>query len=159
MLLFTTADALMTHQPGAELHPLVNDEAMSHVLRQRFSARTLQAYRDSLQARDLIPHHVLRAVDRIVFPLCAAGLLLATLWAWRRGTAVIAPFAAVVLFAFLVNAAMCGFSSGVWDRYQARLSWLIVFAFVLTCAVQLTGASHQLSPPNARERGGRLASS
>jgi len=128
----TTMSAFVTHAPGAELEPLITDEWMVDVLSKKFGLSTVRAYKESLQARGLIPRDMLRLIDDVTFPLAFGSMLMSGLLCLRRGLKEPAGFAILVCVFFVANAVLCSFASGVFDRYQARMTWLFPLAALLT---------------------------
>jgi hypothetical protein len=142
----TAGSALVTHAPGAELEPLITDEWMVDVLSKKFGPSTVRAYKESLQSNGLIPRDFLRIVDNVTFPLALASTLTAGLFALRRGLWEAAALVVLVFVFFVANAVLCSFASGVFDRYQARITWLFPLAALLTvCSLKRSRFAHELS--------------
>jgi hypothetical protein len=138
----TAGSALVTHAPGAELEPLITDEWMVDVLSKKFGPSTVRAYKESLQSNGLIPRDFLRIVDNVTFPLALASMLTAGLFALRRGLWEAVGLVVLVFVFFVTNAVLCGFASGVFDRYQARMTWLFPLAALLTvCSLKRSASS------------------
>jgi hypothetical protein len=134
--------AFVTHAPGAELEPLITDEWMVGVLSKKFGPSTVRAYKESLQSNGLIPRDFLRIVDTVTFPLALASMLTAGLFALRRGLWEAVGLVVLVFVFFVTNAVLCGFASGVFDRYQARMTWLFPLAALLTvCSLKRSASS------------------
>jgi hypothetical protein len=73
--------------------------------------------------------------DWVVVPVSVVATFALPLFAmllWRRGLRREAMLPALVFFALLGNAAVCGVVAGSNDRYQARLVWLAPLAIGLT---------------------------
>jgi hypothetical protein len=101
-----------------------NDDAIEHV----FPAE-LQAFRNTRQIRDrLLPlADAASAIDAIVFWLSVAACLYFA--RTRRFPRINQFFIAVILF-LVINAAVCGSFSGVYNRYQSRVAWLVPFCLI-----------------------------
>src|SRR5262249_35807077 len=141
--------ALVTHAPAAELAPLITDEWMVAVLSKKFGPSTVRAYKESLQSNDLIPRDFLRIVDDVTFPVVLASMLTAGLFSVRRGLWEAVGLVILVFVFFVTNAVLCSFASGVFDRYQARMTWLFPLATLLTvCSFKRSGSSDGM--PGAR---------
>jgi hypothetical protein len=123
--------SFLTHAPGAELGPLSNDASMTQVLTRKFDLETLGAYKASMESRGAIPHKFLRRVDSVTFPLAVIGLLATGFFALRRGPPELSSIGPFVLAALVVNNVLCAVGSGVFDRYQARVTWLVALAALL----------------------------
>ncbi len=116
---------LMLHEPAIEFRKLMQVSSMISLLNDKFGPDTLAAYRGSAEMRDTIPHALIRYVDSIVTPasfLILAGMGLLASWRKDRQEAALAAF---MLFAVLENTLLCAGFSGLHDRYQARVSWLL----------------------------------
>jgi hypothetical protein len=115
-------------------------------------------YKSSLAYRGYFPFTVFDWVQKITVIISVVWLALRfTGWDVRvalRGGRVLTPniegllvSAAIGLFgALVVNAAVCGVFSGVNDRYQARLIWLVPFLAILTlCRLGLRPSNTRVS--------------
>jgi hypothetical protein len=73
-----------------------------------------------------------------------------SVFVWSRlGTGLIG-FNALVLSGVAANVVVCAVGSGVFDRYQARVTWLILLAAILLAAriaQSLAAAKTPLLPP------------
>ena len=122
------ARTFLVHAPGAELFPLSNDPWMADVLLKKFGPDTLRAYKASLAARDMIPREFLQAFDEVTFPAAVLALLIAVSCAVRRRLVDTLPLALFVTVAVVINNVLCAAGSGVHDRYQARVTWLVALS-------------------------------
>jgi hypothetical protein len=123
--------AFLTRAPGAELGPVGNGFWMESTLEKRFGTATLRSYLASAQRNRLFPRDLLRRIDFVVFPLSlifVAGAAAASAWyaRWERF-----ELCVLVVVGFAANAVLCSITSGVFDRYQARVSWLLPFTMLL----------------------------
>jgi hypothetical protein len=57
----------------------------------------------------------------------------------------------VVTLAFIINSAVCALGSGVFDRYQARVSWLFLLSSMLI-AFQLCQGDRGSGTASARQK-------
>jgi hypothetical protein len=126
----------VVHAPGAELTKLrpVNDFWMRQVLEKKFGANAVRAYQTSRQSQDEIPRALLAALDDVVFPTAVVALLVTGLWASRRGITEGISLAFFVTCAVIINNVICAVGSGVNERYQARVTWLVAFSALLIFA-------------------------
>jgi hypothetical protein len=104
---------------------------MVDVLTKKFGLSTVRAYEDSLASQDAVPRALLQAVDNISFPIAAVGLLISGIFAFRRGFQEATALAILIPAAYAINNTLCAFGSGVYDRYQARVTWLFALAAML----------------------------
>jgi hypothetical protein len=130
--------SLITHAPGAELTALINrpcidwcDYWLVGIIRDKFGGVTVQAYRESLQSLNAIPRASLRRIDDIAFPAALIVLLGGGLLAYRSGLVEPVALAILISAGFLINSAQSAIVSGVFDRYQARVTWLFPLAALL----------------------------
>jgi len=121
---------LLTHEPGAELVPVVNEPSMREVMQKKFSFN-INGYLNSAQSRDVIPHHVLRSIDAIVFPLTIVILLLLSVQSYLNRWSDCLFLILIVTVAYALNTALCAVVSGVWDRYQSRITWLFLLSVLI----------------------------
>lgn len=74
-------------------------------------------------------------VHTAMFWFSAAGCLL---FAWRRRFARINQFLFAAVLFLMINAAVCGALSGLDDRYQSRVAWIMPFCLLIyfSCALR-----------------------
>ncbi|SOB81136.1 hypothetical protein SAMN06297144_1415 [Sphingomonas guangdongensis] len=108
-----SADDIVPHKPS-----------VGGVIAEVYGESTRRQFAQSLQMHDAFPRGTFNllvligltlAVPTVAFGLIPLG--------WRSST-----FPVFALGAFLCNAAVCATLSGVHDRYQSRLSWLLPLA-------------------------------
>jgi hypothetical protein len=112
----------------------------------------IQAYRaGSGIAQDTMPLRLFSGLMLASYALGGAALAVLATRLHRRTDADQRPDAwptrlfeatLLVVFAVLLNGAVCGAISGVFDRYQGRVAWLIPL-FALAILIQLRGAPTQ----------------
>jgi hypothetical protein len=153
MAVDTVGSSFVTHAPGAELTPLSNHPWMVDVLTKKFGLSTVRAYEDSLESQDAIPRALLQAVDNISFPIAAIGLLISGIFAFRHGFQEATALAIVIPAAYAINNTLSAFGSGVFDRYQAMVTWLFALAGMLII-IQLAEfkKNRSMSSAGSRER-------
>lgn len=95
--------------------------------------RSFAAYAQSRQSREGLYRPRLARVHEIALLAALAGSALCGVILARRGDRLPICFLAGVVAALVANAALTGVASGVLDRYQARVAWLLV----LCCAASL----------------------
>jgi hypothetical protein len=131
MAVQTIGNSFVRHAPGAELGPLSNHSWMTDVLTKKFGLSAVRAYENSLESQDAVPRALLQAIDNISFPIAAVGLLISGIFAFRRGFQEATALAILVPAAYAINNTLSAFGSGVFDRYQARVTWLFALAGML----------------------------
>lgn len=122
--------------------PCLGDK-IDHVVAELFP-REHAAYVGSLQNRGVLPWGTLAWVDGAV--LAASAVFLAVVLAVRRralaGDA--GRLLALIAWGLVVNAVLMGALSGVADRYQARLVWLVpLFALALLLSGRLAATGRR----------------
>jgi hypothetical protein len=160
MALRSFALSLITHAPGAELTPLRlpaidwSDYWLLDIIRNKFGAFTVQAYKESLQSSEAIPRALLRTIDDIVFPAAIIVLLAAALLAFRSGLLQPVALAVLVSAGFVINSAQSAIIAGVFDRYQARVTWLFPLAALLIIGNLISSrrGAHASAENAARQR-------
>jgi hypothetical protein len=93
------------------------------VLRAHFPS-SAAAWVTSLQ-HDRQLHLLASPLDRWVALLVGLASPFILLAAHRRGDTTLAGLTIVIVAALFINAAVCSLLSGVFDRYQARVTWLL----------------------------------
>ncbi|SFT29765.1 hypothetical protein SAMN04487845_15910 [Methylobacterium sp. yr668] len=110
--------------------------AIFEVIALKFGPQALAAFQGSAQMRDVVPHGLIRTADTVLIALAWVLLAATCMVAVAKREWILAAlplfFAACVLGDILV----CSTLSGVFDRYQARVIWLLPMAAIL-CLVSL----------------------
>jgi hypothetical protein len=133
----------------------LTDFSYGYNMRQAFASVLPEPYRTRLQttpaARDALPLQV----ASLVFQLAAFASALALVYvfaAYRNVSmmegVVFWEFAGLVIAGVMLNAAVCGVLAGIFDRYQARVVWLVpmlalVGGLKLHSAQQCRGAAER----------------
>ena len=121
-----------------------NDDAV-----QRVFPGELQAFRNTRQIRDRLLHLADGAsvIDTIVFWLSAAACLY---FARTRRFPRTNQFLVAAILFLVINAAVCGSFSGVYNRYQSRVAWLVPFCLVsyVCCLVRESEATSPAGIPS-----------
>jgi hypothetical protein len=156
MAAHTVGLSFVTHAPGAELHPYGEsmDIWMVNVLTKKFGLSTVRAYEDSLQSQDALPRALLQAVDSISFPIATVGLLISGIFAFRRGFQEAIALAILIPAAYAINNTLSAFGSGVFDRYQARVTWLFSLAAMLIIIQLIESSPNKSLSGRVRPGGG-----
>jgi hypothetical protein len=127
--------ALHTHRPAYEFIPWTGEvPSMTALIEKKFGSEARDAYLGSAQSRGQVPRGLIGAVDDIAFPLSLLAFVWFSVLAVRRQMVKPACLAILVVCGFLGNALLTSAASGVFDRYQARVSWLFLAAGVLVWA-------------------------
>jgi len=112
------------------------------ILREHFPSAAA-AWKTSLQGHRQL-HLLASPLDRWLALFAGLASPFILLAARRRGDAVLAGLTIVIVAAVLANAAVCSLLSGVFDRYQARVTWLLPLLAIL--------AFHRLQLPKTGEQ-------
>ena len=139
-------ESLNTHEPAKELTPTYIPAwtPMFTVLDQKFGPRTVEEFRDSAQMKGTIPHTAIASIDRISTPLAFVVLAVLTVYVAMRGQRDLAAFAIFMCGGIFLDAWLCATLAGVYDRYQARMTWLLPMA-AFAIAVTLKGRLRRLN--------------
>lgn len=127
---------LVTQAPARDLFSHLHMPSLTALVETLFGPAARRAYEGSLQSRDQLPLELLARINAVVM-LCAlmlAGAILVL--AVREGLEDVPVLAAYLGCCIIGNAFLMGVFSGVYDRYQSRVSWfLVLFAIVAGAAV------------------------
>lgn len=126
--------ALGSHTPDADLTPnsFPRWTSIYTVIGEKFGPGALSAFRSSAQLAGTIPHAVIDRIDSVMVPVALVLLIVAGICAFNRRRHDLVAFAVFTLCGVFGDAFFCAAVSGVHDRYQARVTWLLLFAaFVL----------------------------
>ena len=127
--------ALQTHRPAHEFIPWTGEiPLMTALIEKRFGRAARDAYLGSAESRGQVPRDLIAAVDDVAFPLSLLAFGWFSVLAFRRQMAEPACLAVLIAGGFFGNALLTSAASGVFDRYQARLSWLFLAGGVLIWA-------------------------
>ncbi|MBV9404089.1 MAG: hypothetical protein JO211_02015 [Acidobacteriaceae bacterium] len=127
--------ALNTHRPAYEFVPWTGEvPSLTALIEKKFGSEARDAYLASAQSKGRVPRDLIGAVDDVTFPISFVAFVWFSFLALRRQMAEPACLSILVVCGFIGNALLTSAASGVFDRYQARLSWLFLAAGVLVCA-------------------------
>lgn len=121
----------VVHAPAKELNSSVARSSVRGVLRIFYGMNARDTFFKTKQANDALPYQLLANIDNVVFPLSlvlVAFLSIFSLKNIRDNNSLLPLFTIIFL---LGNNFLCALGSGVFDRYQARVSWLLVFAIMI----------------------------
>jgi hypothetical protein len=130
MMIRNVLAALVTREPGAELRPEIQTPSMIPLFAHKFGNHAVTAYRSSMEMQGRIPHALLGRIDAVVFPAALVALALLSGFYARRNDRDAIHMAIFMGCGVFCDIVMCACLSGVFDRYQARVTWLIVFAAI-----------------------------
>jgi hypothetical protein len=122
---------LFLHEPAAEFQSKVQVDSFAALLETKFGHRAALAYASSAEMQDRIPHILLKSIDDIVFPLSFCILLFLALYFRKAKREPFFRLSFSIVCFFLGNTLLCTALSGVHDRYQARVTWLLPMAATL----------------------------
>jgi hypothetical protein len=121
---------LLRFQTGDGLSQQFAQMVAGH-LKAAYGDRVSQSLRDSRQGRAELPLTEIRTLHSVALALALAFLLYLLLFRREAVSPEFVAFAVFVLLAVGLNAAVTGALSGAYDRYLARVIWLIDFAALL----------------------------
>lgn len=122
---------LITHQPAAEFTTKYQIPTVLELITEKFGERAANAYLTSAEMRNAIPQQLIRTVDFILTPLAFFVLLGIGLANFKKRSDMAFLLPCTVLCFILGNTLLCTALSGVHDRYQSRLTWLLPMAIML----------------------------
>ena len=129
------AKSFFVHEPAAEIDNSITKENFPNVLEHYFGNGAKQQFLKSAQANGTFPHHLIRTIDYVVYPASLGLLIIAAIWLvprYRDNKYLLPLFT----FAFICgNNFLCSVGSGLFDRYQSRVSWLMVLALLQVLAM------------------------
>lgn len=93
--------------------------------------REHEDFLSSKQSTSALPFSIIRLLHTIVILAAAPLFLLFLLRAYRRSDTSLISLYVFILSGLVANAVICATLSGVVERYQSRLIWLVVFVCVI----------------------------
>jgi hypothetical protein len=115
---------LLAIDPADGVNPWPNSMQITRQIDRNFSAQA-DAYHQSLQQRDMIDS---LAGASGTLRLAILPLIPFLFWALaRKGLGTVAALGMTAMIGVALNALICSALSGVFDRYQSRIEWLIAF--------------------------------
>ena len=131
--------SFIVHEPAAEIDNSIIKENFPNVMAQYFGEGAKQQFLNSAQAKGTFPHNLIRAIDDFVYPASLVLIIIAAIWLipkYRDNKYLLPLFT----FAFICgNNFLCSVGSGLFDRYQSRVSWLMVLALMQVLAMLIIG--------------------
>jgi hypothetical protein len=125
MIATNSARQLLTLRLGAELKQESNLAYVSALIATKFGPRASAQLTGSLQLHNRLPLHTMMVLGYagLAVGLCAALYAIAI----AGGYGIVKLWTSYLFLAgaLVANATVCGGFSGVHDRYQARIAWLI----------------------------------
>ncbi len=103
----------------------------TRLIGQVYGGGAMAAFNQSLQQRNRWPGETLDTAMAVALLVATVALLLLSWRAWRRADRSALNFVAFVSASYLGSALTCSALSGVHDRYQARVTWLVVLAAII----------------------------
>ena len=134
MVVGNTAEALVRHDPAKEFVPVWRKYYIGVLIANKFGGPEFLQFMLSAQNADAFPRALIKGVDAVLFPIEALAMILLSAYALRRGDRNAAALGAVIVCGYLGNALLTALAVGVFDRYQARVSWLFPFGAILLAA-------------------------
>ncbi|MFY9287620.1 MAG: hypothetical protein WAO98_03865 [Alphaproteobacteria bacterium] len=133
MMFQNFAEGLNTHKPAAELAPhfFPTWTSIFTVLNQKFGPDALSGFEQSTQMKDQINHVLIESIDEVIIPTSFILLVILGLYAAIRRRRDLTILTVFIICSVLGNTLLCVTVSGIHDRYQARVSWLLVMTAFL----------------------------
>jgi hypothetical protein len=147
MFLETSFLALTSYAPATDLRLFERFEPEMNAALARFGPETQIGWRESAEHRGAVPRAFLSKLQDVVLPLVMLGLVIGCILAYKRGSLELLALPLFVTSAFIINAVVCGVTSGVFDRYQARVSWLLVLSAIILWVGLLASQRRASSAP------------
>ncbi len=122
---------LFTHEMARELSPSASVPTLPDLIGMKFGPEARRAFMDSAEMRDAIPHRALGLIDDATLLLSFIVLSAAIASAWREARPDRVYLPTSVMAFVLSDTGVCTALSGVYDRYQARVTWLLVLAALI----------------------------
>lgn len=141
------ARQVVTARAGDGLTPYAPGMQVVRQLDRHFPAE-VPAWQASRQQNGRLQAMAAWFPDRVVAFAILLGSPLILIFALRRRQMRLAGLTAVILATILSNAAACGVLSGVFDRYQSRVLWLLPLLGII--ALRELGQGATISPDSAR---------
>jgi hypothetical protein len=129
-----SARQFVTVAPTGEYSRFLGITAISEIIDEKFGGDTLRAYRESRQYTGRLPLTLLTLVVQAGLAVSLAlGAAVLVIGVRRRSAELLVPVI-YVLACLAGNAALLGTLSGVFGRYQGRVSWLLLVVGALGVA-------------------------
>lgn len=125
--------AYNSHSPAKDLNSQTMIYKNYNAIKYFFGESGVKSYLESKQMRNLIPINLLNLIDNVVFPSSLILSFTFLIIFFKRSEY---DFLILIIFTiayYFGNLLLCSLVSGVFDRYQARLSWL----FPMVCALSV----------------------
>lgn len=143
--------ALGTHAPGWDFRQLGwNTPTFETSIKARYGDAAVENWRRSLQATESLPRQLWKQIDAVTLPVSLFLLVFGAAVAWRNQWADLLAFDVLITAGILANTFICAAGSGVFDRYQTRVTWLIPFAAAVF-VLRWLQCSQSSSAPDLRE--------
>lgn len=119
------------HTPAKEINSSVTKSSVTYIIKVIYGQDALDKFMASKQANDELPYKKIEIIDNWVFPF---SLIFTLVLCFQSLIKIGDNRFSLPLFALVFvigNNILCSSASGLFDRYQARVSWLLVFAIIL----------------------------
>ncbi|MHB2208233.1 hypothetical protein [Methylobacterium sp. CM6257] len=140
--------ALGAHAPDTDVSSAFPPyTTISEIIGLKFGPQARAAFQASAQMRDAVPHGLIRTVDAIVVALAWVLAAATCMAAIARGDRALAALPLFFATCILGDTLVCATLSGVFDRYQARVMWLLPMAALLCLVALRDGARRGRGSP------------
>ena len=148
-----SASALIAADPTADIERMDRSvQLLRHMFQKVYGGRTVRSFDASVQEHNAFPGQLVRILNGSTLALLMA-VIVVVLAKGARSSSLSGGFVGFSLLAYVMNAVLCATVSGVHDRYQARLSWVVVLALLLLLFDLLRHASRGRQQTNAVSNG------
>jgi hypothetical protein len=124
--------ALFAINPTIDIiRPETSVSQLRTVFRRIYDQNTVQQFDDGAQEHNRFPNELIAALFYAGFAAAVAAIAWVITVRFHAIDPRIGGFLLFSIAAYVANAVICGTLSGVFDRYQSRMSWLIPLAALL----------------------------
>lgn len=119
------------HTPAKEINSSVTKTSVIAVLKIYYGEKALLSFLNSKQANDDLNYDEIAKIDNWVFPISLLSVFILSFVSLIKinDNRFLLPLFTLVMV--IGNNVLCSAASGLFDRYQARVSWLLVFAIII----------------------------
>lgn len=109
----------------------------NQILQDNYGQNALKAYLNSKEMKDELPYKITKTIDDFAFPISFLILIIFGMMNLKnpRSDNFILPLSIVIFI--IGDFLLCSFTSGVYDRYYSRVTWLVVFGALLSILMAL----------------------
>lgn len=123
--------AFNNHNPLKEANSETQIIEFNEILKNNFGENALKNYLASREMQNNLPYEIVKKIDKFSFPLAILILLISIILNIKnfRKDNFILPLS-ILVFIF-GNFLLCSVTSGIYDRYYSRVTWLAIFGAII----------------------------